>query len=148
MAPVPFLDSSLIAAAYLADEDGHAAARDLIDRTPRILSSELSRVEVSRAIAAAARSRRMRPAAAKRALDHLARDLGGDGAIEVLPLDGPPTVERALRLVAEHPVGTLDAIHLAVASREGRALAGDDLVFVTRDDRQRGVAKKLGLAVD
>lgn len=58
------------------------------------------------------------------------------------------TLDTARRLVLTQRLRTLDAIHLAVALEEGRALAGDDpFVFVTRDGYQAAAAAALGLTV-
>ncbi len=52
----------------------------------------------------------------------------------------------AYRLLTEHDLRTLDALHLAVASTSATALAGaDSVVLVTRDDRQAAAAAAMGL---
>jgi predicted nucleic acid-binding protein len=54
----------------------------------------------------------------------------------------------ARQIVLDHPVRTLDAIHLAVATTTAAELAaGDTVEFVTRDSRQADAAKALGLPV-
>jgi uncharacterized protein len=54
----------------------------------------------------------------------------------------------AWQIVLDHPVRTLDAIHLAVATTTAAELAaGDTVEFVTRDARQADAAKALGLPV-
>jgi hypothetical protein len=54
----------------------------------------------------------------------------------------------AYRLVAEHGLRTLDAIHLAVCVEDCPAFAGDDaIVFVTRNSVQASAARALGLEV-
>lgn len=144
---VYFLDSSYLVSAYLADERTHEDSHALLRGPSRLIVSELAAVEASSAIANAGRARRLPPAQRGNALEDLERDLGPGGPVEMLSLDAGQTLERAKELVILHPTGTLAAIHLAVAEREGRALAGDDLVFTTYDERQREVAAKLGLAV-
>lgn len=142
-----FLDSSFLASAYLADESTHDNSLAVLRSLKRLITSELATVETSRAIANAARGGRLPGPEANKALRDLELDLGSNGPVEVLPLDGGSALGRARELVVAYPTGTLDAIHLAVADREGRALAGDDLVFMTHDGRQRAVAAELGLAV-
>src|SRR4029450_3492853 len=58
-----------------------------------------------------------------------------------LPPPAPP-------LVVEHPLRTLDAVHLAIALEDGLAIsAPDQLALVTRDRRQAEAARALGLPV-
>lgn len=147
MSAAHYLDSSVLASAYLPDETGYRNAAALLDSSERLMVSELALTEVSSAIAAARRSGRLSAAQARRKLQELELGFGPNGWVVVVPLEGTATLARARELVIAHPVATLDAIHLAVAEREGRALAGDDLVFMTHDGRQREIAAKLGLAV-
>jgi hypothetical protein len=54
----------------------------------------------------------------------------------------------ARKLVLDHPLRTLDAIHLATALIEATAFAGgDEVAMVTRDQRQATAAKACGLRV-
>ena len=145
---VLFVDSSVLVRAYLADEDGHAAACSQVFGSEPVIASELARVEVTRAFVAAVRGRRLTRSVSARLIERLDHDLAGVGVLRMIEFDGPPTLARARELVLEHGIRTLDAIHLAVADREGRALAGpDELIFVTRDREQARVARALGLAV-
>ena len=130
--------------AHLVDEGDHDQYRRLLlSGDVAVASSELARVEVPRALLAAQRARRV-------GTDELATLLEGfeqatSELIDVIPLDAGPTLRRAVELVRQYPLGTLDAIHLAVADREGRALAGEeDLVFVTADGIQATAARALG----
>jgi hypothetical protein len=69
---------------------------------------------------------------------------------------GPPLVESsaldlagAHTLVLEHPLRTLDAIHLAVALGDASELAaGEPVIFVTRDQVQAEAARALGLETE
>lgn len=141
-----FLDSSVLARAYLPDEPEHDALRTLIfESDQEVAASELVVVEVTRALAAATRARRLRARALADLLAQMEEDTGSDGAITLLDLDPRQTLARARELVGSFPLSTLDAIHLAVAERDGRRVAvDDDLVFVTRDDDQRRAAEALG----
>jgi predicted nucleic acid-binding protein len=67
----------------------------------------------------------------------------------LIPLAPHRTFPAARRLVTEnHPLRTLDAIHLAVALNEAAALTGGGPVtMVTRDQRQADAAKANGLSV-
>ena len=79
-------------------------------------------------------------------LDRFDADCIDDGPIALLRLDPAAVFPLAYRLVTEHSVGTLDAIHLAVASTSATELAGGEpVVLVTRDDRQAAAARSMGL---
>jgi len=63
-----------------------------------------------------------------------------------LRLDPHDVFPLAYRLLMEHDLRTLDALHLAVAATSATALAGaDSLVLITRDDRQAAAARAMGL---
>lgn len=143
-----FVESSVIARAYLADEDGHADAHSQVFGGPPVIASELARVEVARALVAAVRGGRLNRHVGADLVDRIEHDFSTGDGVHLIELDGPPTLARAREIVVEHGLRTLDALHLAVADREGRALAApDELIFVTRDEEQRRVARSLGLAV-
>ena len=64
----------------------------------------------------------------------------------LLRLDPATVFPLAYRLVTEHDVRTLDAIHLAVVSTAATELAaGESVVLVTRDDQQAAAAIAMGL---
>lgn len=66
----------------------------------------------------------------------------------LLALRPPGVFERAYRLVLDHRLPTLDALHLAVALEECPRLAGDDdIVLVGRDEQQAAAATAVGLTV-
>ncbi len=68
--------------------------------------------------------------------------------ISLLQLRPDMALPLAHRLVIDHALRTLDAIHLAVALEECPPLAGDaGVVFVTRDRAQARAARGLGLTV-
>lgn len=146
---VLFTDSSAILRAYLPDEPEHQHYEELLfSADDLVVSSELARVEVARGLVAARRARRLREAPFQRIYLQAELDLAADGQFTAVDLDPRPTLERARQLVSDHRIATLDAIHLAVAEREGRLLAEDDeLVFVTADGAQRKVARALGFKV-
>ena len=59
----------------------------------------------------------------------------GLGAQTLLALRSGPVIDRAVQLIREHRLRSLDAIHLAVALEDARSLAGDDdLVFATGEE--------------
>lgn len=142
---VRYADTSALVRCYLVDEADHERLRALLleGREP-VVTSELTRVELASALSTAARSGRLR-----RPDWLLARadaDCGPDGPIALLALDPGTVLPRARQLVLDHPVRTLDAIHLAVAATTATELAaGEPLEFVTCDQRQAQTADALGL---
>ena len=142
-----YADSSALVRAYFADEPDHVTLRALLleGREP-VVTSEIARLELVAALRAASSSGRLR-----RSSEVLARfdlDFAEDGAIEPIDLRPDVILPAARRLLLEHHLRTLDAIHLAVCAEDCPALAGDDeIVFVTRDVEQAKVAKSLGFAV-
>lgn len=142
---VRYTDTSALVRCYLVDEADHERLRALLleGREP-VVTSELTRVELASALGTAARSGRLR-----RPDWLLARadaDCGPDGPIALLALDPGTVLPRARQLVLDHPVRTLDAIHLAVAATTATELAaGEPLEFVTCDQRQAQTADVLGL---
>lgn len=140
-----YADTSAILRAYFVDEAEHEELRALLTGGDRVVSSELARVELASAAAAAVRAGRLRRA--DRLLARFDAEWRSDGLLTLLHLDPAVALPRAYQLVLEHRLRTLDAIHLAVALDAGRELAGDELLFVSRDGHQADAAAALGLAV-
>ena len=141
---IAYLDSSVLARAYLADEAGHGEARALLaDPEIATVTGTWTRVEVSGALIRAARAGRCDEEALLTLLD-------ADLADSVIVLGAPQeeVEEHALELVRRHALRAMDAWHLAVAAivvppllrpREPRA-------FASRDESQQRVAIELGFA--
>lgn len=143
---IVYLDSSVLARAYLADEPGHAEAAALLDDPETgLVTGTWTRIEVSGALVRAARSARGDEAGLLELLDG---DLGPDGPVTVVAADQQEVEDRALLLVREHALRAMDAWHLAVAALTLPDLAepGEPIGFATRDDAQASVAAGLGLA--
>lgn len=140
-----YADTSALVRAYLPREDDHAQLRTLLlEGDHPVVTSELTRVEFASAIAAAARAGRLRRPDVL--LDRFDADGRDDGPLTVLILDTATALPLARRLVREHPVRTLDALHLAVALTDGVELAaGEPVLMVTRDHAQAAAAESLGL---
>jgi predicted nucleic acid-binding protein len=142
---IAYVDSSLLARAYLRDEEGSEDARRLLaDPGIAKVTGPWTRIEVSAAIVRAGRSgRRVRPA---RSLADLDRDVHPDG--RVLPIDAPAELveAKALQLAREHGLRALDALHVALAAIAIPKLAdkGEPLGFASRDGDQATVAVSLG----
>src|SRR5207302_4603992 len=102
---------------YLRDEPDHAALRNLLfDASHTVVTSELSRVELASAAASAERVGRVRRL--PELLHRMDADAGPGGPIRLLTLRPNSVFPAAQRLVLEHPMRALDAIHLAVAVQE------------------------------
>ena len=142
---IVYLDSSVLASAYLADEPGHEQATSLLaDLEIGLITGTWTRIEVSGALVRAARAGRGDEAGLLELLDG---DLGTDGPVTVVAADQSEVEERALDLVREHALRAMDAWHLAVAILTLPTLVepGEDVGFATRDEAQSGVAASLGL---
>lgn len=143
---IVYLDSSVLARAYLADEIGHAESAALLenaDADVAMVTGTWTRIEVSGALTRAARAGR---ADAKGLLDLLDADLAPDGPVTVLSAPQEAVEEAALSLVREHAIRAMDAWHLAVASLTLPQLveSGEELSFASRDTAQAEVAELLG----
>jgi predicted nucleic acid-binding protein len=141
---IVYLDSSVLARAYLADEEGHEEAQELLcDQEIATVTGTWTRIEVSGALVRASRAGR---ANAEELLTLLDADLSPEGAVTMLAASQERTEELALELVREHALRELDAWHLAVAELTVPALAekGEKIGFASRDDAQATVAEQLG----
>jgi predicted nucleic acid-binding protein len=142
---IVYLDSSVLAHAYLADEPGHEQATSLLaDLEIGLITGTWTRIEVSGALVRAARAGRGDEAGLLELLDG---DLGADGPVTVVVANQKEVEERALHLVREHAIRAMDAWHLAVAALTLPSLVepGEDAGFATRDEAQSSVAMRLGL---
>lgn len=138
-----YADTSALVRMYLLDEAGSADLREmLLEGDARVITSELSRLELARSFRAAERARRIADAKPYLA----AADSDFSGPIDLVRLRARSVLRRALELILELRVGTLDSIHLAVAL-ETSEMIDDELVFVTRDREQAEAARALGFAV-
>ena len=143
---IAYLDSSVLARAYLADEDGHEHAVALLDDPEAAtVTGTWTRIEVSGALIRAARAGR---GDADGLLALLDADLADAGPVTVVGVPQDLIEEVSLGLVREHALRAMDAWHLAVASLTIPALAetGEEIVFASRDEAQGAVAELLGFA--
>jgi uncharacterized protein len=144
---VYFADSSALTGSYLLDE-GEDLRALLRSGENAVMASQLAHVEVASGLTAARRSGWLDDAQLAGFLKEYLVDVGDGRRVELLPLDPQAVLPHARQIVLDHPIRTLDALHLAVADTLGRELAGEDgLIFVTRDARQRAVAEALGMGV-
>lgn len=145
---IAYVDSSVLARAYLRDEDGSVEARRLLeDQHIAKVTGRWTRIEVSGAIVRAVRGRR--PIDRDKALADLDADLRhGTGRIEVITAPDAEVEAKALGLAREHGLRALDALHVALASIAIPKLAdkGEPIAFASRDGDQATVAESLGFA--
>jgi predicted nucleic acid-binding protein len=141
---IAYVDSSVLARAYLIDEPGHAEAVALIeDAEVALITGTWTQVEVSVALVRAARRGRSKEAELLALLD---ADLGPEGPVTVVSAPQGTVEEQALVLVREHALRAMDAWHLAIAALTIRTLAepGEEIGFASRDEAQSAVASLLG----
>ena len=139
---IAYLDSSVLARAYLVDEDGHQQASALLaDPDIATVTGTWTRIEVSGALVRAARTGR---GDEKGLLALLDGDLAG--LVTVLGAPQDQVEQHALQLVRQHALRAMDAWHLAVAAIVVPPLLepGESRAFASRDEAQRQVAEELG----
>ena len=148
---IVYADSSVLARAYLRDEDGHAEAASLLADPERpVVTGSWSKIEVSGAIVRAARTSN-RPLTVDEAglLAAWDNDTSANGNVTVLAVEQGAVEAKAMSLVRQHGLRALDAWHLAVAILATPDLTdpGEPVAFASRDDQQSAVAAVLGLEV-
>lgn len=140
-----YLDSSVLARAYLPDEEGHSEALALLEGHDELLvTASWAVVETASALLRAARARRVPDATALLAM--LGADTGDRGVVTLLRADPEQVERRALAIVRDHLLRSLDALQLAVAELAAVPLLdpGAVLGFASRDTAQRAAAAALG----
>ncbi|MGH3694761.1 MAG: type II toxin-antitoxin system VapC family toxin [Pseudonocardiaceae bacterium] len=140
-----YVDSSVLARAYLPGEEGHAEAAALLAGTDHLLvTATWTIVEVTSTLVRATRVGRRGDIDALLAV--LAADTGKDGTVTLLRADTEQVELRALQIVREHALQSLDAMHLAVATLAAVPLLdpGDSLGLASRDKAQRQAGIALG----
>ena len=135
-----YCDTSALVRRYV-NERGRAAFLRAIARR-RIVSSVLLPLELQSAIGRRVREGRMATVAQPDLLERIDRDTDHWTLVEL----GPKVAGIVAELLEDHPVRTLDAIHIASARVFSTAIR-DDVVFVTADARQARTAARSGLTV-
>lgn len=142
---IVYLDSSVLARAYLNDEVGHDEAVAMIDDPELgLITGTWTRVEVSGALVRAARAGRGDEEGLLALLD---ADLAAEGPVTVVAAAQEEVEAQALQLVRAHAIRALDAWHLATAALLAPSLVepGEEIGFATRDQAQLKAAPSLGL---
>jgi predicted nucleic acid-binding protein len=141
---IVYLDSSVLARAYLSDEVGHSEAVALLNnREIGLVTGSWTRIEVSGALVRAARAVR---GDSKGLLQLLDSDLAEDGNVTVVGAEQREIEGRSLDLVRRYGIRAMDAWHLAVAALTLPNLAEPDEEqgFATRDEALAAAARRLG----
>ncbi|MDQ6773394.1 MAG: type II toxin-antitoxin system VapC family toxin [Candidatus Dormibacteraeota bacterium] len=139
-----YLDSSIVARAYLPDEPGHEQAAALMYGTEHlVVTASWTVVEVTSALV---RARTGRAGDAGALLALLAEDTGEAGPLTLLRVDSERLEIRATEIVREHALRSLDALHVAVAELAARPLVepAERIAFASRDEAQQTAAVKRG----
>lgn len=142
-----YVDTSALMRVYFADEPEHdELSRLVLDGEDPVVTSELTQGELASAATVAARTGRLSDP--QIVVEGFESDCEAEGPLTLLSLDLETALSTAQRVVIQHRVRTLDAIHLAVAINDAAALAEDEsVVFVTRDKTQAEAANALGMEV-
>lgn len=133
-----YCDTSAMAKRYVR-EVGRAEVMKLLNGS-RAVSSVLLPVELHSAFCRRERAGTIAAASVPRLFQRVAVDQQYWTLVEVSPF----VLSSAQRLVEEHPLRTLDAVHLASALIFAERV-GVPLTFVTSDARQHEAARRLGL---
>ncbi|MDP9397469.1 MAG: type II toxin-antitoxin system VapC family toxin [Actinomycetota bacterium] len=143
---VLYADTSAVIRAYFVDEPEHSRLHELLlERDEPVVASEITRVERA--------GQRLPPPApggsgrGPRSLRPSDEDCGDGARVSLLRLQPEDVLPRAVSLVQQQRLRTLDAIHVVVALSVPHLLVADDVTLVTRDQRQEVGAHALGLRV-
>lgn len=139
-----YIDSSVLARVYLADEDGHDEAAALLDGAHHLLTSTLTSVEVTSVLVRA--SREHGSFNLDDCLASMNADISARGRVTPIRTDPAETESTARAIVRNFAVRSHQAMHLAVAELALRPLAenGDEIGFATADEQQKEAAIALG----
>ncbi len=143
-----YWDSSVVGKRYL-DEPGSAWVRKLAANPENVfLTTQISIVEVSAAIATAIRVGGLTKRQGQHAYQNFAGDVG-TGVYQFLAVTRP-LIDCAALLPQAHPLKGYDAVHLATGLEAACNLADQEvtLVFVSGDDQMLRAAEAKGLTTD
>jgi uncharacterized protein len=144
---VAYVDSSVVVRYYLPSEAGHTeVAAILNDPDTAAVTATLTTIEVSGTLVRAARTGHVSPTAL---LDRFDQDIQ-NGIFTLVSVDQEACEKLSLKLVREHGIRALDALHVATADLSLPELLGpgDVGVFISRDLEQAAVAKLLGWTIE
>jgi uncharacterized protein len=137
-----YFDTSAIIKRYV-DEEGRRQVMQLMRRHQCVASAVLS-VELRSAL----RRRVTDGSLDARRVPEILKRVAADREFWALVEVTGEVLQAAERLVAAHPLRTLDAIHVASAELFADRLASSELTFVSADARQTAVAAAIGMAAE
>ncbi|MCL2781471.1 MAG: type II toxin-antitoxin system VapC family toxin [Actinomycetia bacterium] len=142
-----FADSSVIGRVYLDDSDDSDRLRQAVfDGDQPVAVSQLTDVEFAHTVALARHERRLSTKRADELITQYAYDTSDDGALAVIVIDAR-TFGVARELACAHPtLRSLDALQLASCAGL-MAQVAEPVALLTRDARQRDIAKRAGIAL-
>lgn len=135
-----YAESSAVLA-WLLDEEAATVVRQRLAAETLVLASDLTLIECDRVLLRAAALGELTEAEAADRRAHLTTAAAHWHVLRI----GPEIVERARQPFPGDPIRTLDAIHLASTLVARAAVPG--LEILSLDDRVRGAALRLGIAV-
>ena len=149
-----FLDASVLVKYYVT-EPGSTWIRRLLDSQDRVTArwlhlvfvAEITRVEVAAGIAVIERTGRIRRSERQREYSRFMSEWLHRYVVIGLSSEA---LQEAAHLTQRHPLKAYDAVQLAVALRQSRALAlvERSLIFVSGDKTLLSAAQAEGLATD
>ena len=137
---IAFLDSSALAKRYLR-EPGTDEVLGWMDRHPVVIS-RLAQVEIASALARLTREESLTREAAEAAYAALVHDVPHFDVVEL----SASVTHRAMALLREHPLRSLDAIQLA-SCIEFTQRSGLETTLITYDRRLAEIARLEGVLV-
>lgn len=137
-----YFDTSALIKRYV-DEDGRREVLRLL-RQHQCVTSQLVPVELRSALRRRVADGSLDARRVQGLLKRFAADCEFWALIEVTS----DVLQAAERLVAAHPLRTLDAIHVASAELFADRLAASELTFVSADARQTATAAAIGMAIE
>ena len=140
---IVYADTSALASVYLEDEIDAGWLKEIIlEGADPIVTSQLTDVELLSSLVRAEREGRITHSQLLAAAEAFAADTADDGPIGILPMTRL-TLDTAKECLLAANVRSLDAIHFAAARGIGKSSA-DDVLILTRDERQGRAAEQLG----
>jgi predicted nucleic acid-binding protein len=137
-----YFDTSALIKRYV-DEKGRREVLQLL-RRHQCVTSQLLSVEFRSAL-----RRRVTDASLDaRRVPEILKRFAADREFWALVEVTSEVLQAAEKLVAAHPLRTLDAIHVASAELFVDRLAASELTFVSADARQTAVAAAIGMATE
>jgi predicted nucleic acid-binding protein len=137
-----YFDTSALIKRYV-DEEGRRDVLQLL-RQHQCVTSQLLSVELRSAL----RRRVADGSLDARRVPEILKRFAADREFWALVEVTSEVLQAAERLVAAHPLRTLDAIHVASAELFADRLASPELTFVSADARQTAVAAAIGMATE